>query len=47
MTPAFVRRCLLDPKHKIMKSYAPVMPGYAGRLTPKQMDALVAYVMTM
>lgn len=40
----YVRESLLDPSAKIVAGFQPVMPSFAGRIRPRQLDAIVAYL---
>jgi len=40
----YIRRSILEPQADIVAGFQPVMPTYAGTLTPEDIDALVAFV---
>ncbi len=47
VTPAYVRRAILEPTLEIVQGYGPAMPSFKRWLTPVQVDALVAYVLSL
>lgn len=40
----YVRRSITDPQTEVVAGYKPVMPTYAGRIEPEQIDAIVAWL---
>jgi len=40
----YLRRSILEPQVEIVAGFQPVMPTYAGTLTPEDIDALVAFI---
>lgn len=44
---AFLRESITDPNAKLVKGFQPLMPSYKAQLTPKQVDALVAYIQSL
>jgi cytochrome c oxidase subunit 2 len=40
----YVRRSITDPRADVVSGYRPVMPSYAGRVEPGQIDAVVAWM---
>jgi len=44
---AFLRESITEPNAKIVKGFQPLMPAYKSQLTPKQVDALVAYIKSL
>lgn len=43
----YIRESILDPNVKIVEGYLPVMPSYAGTLSDRQIDAIIAYLRTL
>jgi len=43
----YVRESLMEPTAKVVKGFQPVMPTYSGRLSDKQVNALVDYVKSL
>ena len=43
----YIRESILYPNRKIVKGYTPAMPTYANSLRDAQLDAIVAYVMSL
>ncbi len=41
---AYLRRAILEPNADIVEGYGPTMPGYADRLQPGEIDALVSFL---
>lgn len=41
---AYLRRAILEPNTEVVASYPPAMPSYRGQLKPRQIDALIAYM---
>ncbi|MGC4122234.1 MAG: c-type cytochrome [Myxococcales bacterium] len=44
---AFLRESITEPNAKIVKGFQPLMPAFKSQLTPKQIDALVAYIKSL
>jgi cytochrome c oxidase subunit 2 len=42
----YVRRSIIDPAADVVAGFKPVMPTYAGKIEPEQIDAIVAYLST-
>jgi cytochrome c oxidase subunit 2 len=43
----YVRESIMDPQKKIVVSYPPVMPTFKGRLTDKEITALIEYIQSL
>jgi cytochrome c oxidase subunit II len=43
----YVRESILDPQAKVVAGYQPVMPTFRGRLTDKEITALIEYLKTL
>lgn len=43
----YIRESILQPMAKIRAGYQPVMPTYQGRLTDKEINALIAYIKSL
>jgi len=43
----YVRESLMDPATKVVRGYQPVMPTFRGRLTDKQVDALIDFIKSL
>jgi cytochrome c oxidase subunit 2 len=43
----YIRESILEPQAKIVESYDPVMPPYAGTLDDRQIDAIIEYIKTL
>lgn len=43
----YIRESILEPNTKIVESYQPVMPTYAGTLNDRQIDAIIEYIKTL
>ncbi len=43
----YVRESILDPMAKIRAGFEPVMPTYRGRLSDREIDAVIAYLKTL
>ncbi len=44
---AYFRRAILDPRAEVVAGYANNMPDYRARLSEEDIDALVAYLLTL
>ena len=44
---AYVRESIMDSLVKKRKGFVPVMPAFEGRISPDELDALVAYVRSL
>ena len=44
---AYLRESILDSKAKIVKGYGPIMTDFKGKITPQQLDDLVAYIKSL
>jgi cytochrome c oxidase subunit 2 len=44
---AYLRESIAEPNAKIVKGFQPLMPSFKSQLTPKQVDALVAYIKSL
>ena len=40
----YIRRSILDPNVEVVQGFQPVMPPYAGTLTPDDIDALIEFI---
>jgi cytochrome c oxidase subunit 2 len=40
----YLRESILEPQKKVRAGYEPVMPTYSGRLSDREITALVAYI---
>jgi cytochrome c oxidase subunit II len=43
----YIRESILDPNAKIVSGFDPVMPTYRGRLTDREIDAVIAFLKTL
>jgi cytochrome c oxidase subunit 2 len=43
----YIRESILSPQAKIVAGYQPIMPGYEGRLSEEELEALVEYVKSL
>ena len=43
----YIRESILSPEAEIVRGYQPIMPGYQGRLSEEQLDALVEYIRSL
>lgn len=43
----YIRESILDPGAKVAHGFQPVMPSYQGRLTPEDLEALIAYIQSL
>ena len=43
----YVRESIVNPQAKIAAGYDPVMPTYKGRLTDREIDAIIAFMKTL
>lgn len=43
----YIRESILEPQAKVYAGYNPVMPTYQGRLTDKEIGALIEYIKTL
>ena len=43
----YIRESLMDPNAKVVAGFPPVMPTYKGRLTDKQVNALIDYLKSL
>jgi cytochrome c oxidase subunit II len=43
----YVRESILDPMAKVTAGYDPVMPTYRGRLTDREIDAIIVFLKTL
>ncbi|MDQ3264570.1 MAG: cytochrome c [Myxococcota bacterium] len=43
----YIRESILDPGAKVAHGFQPVMPSYLGRLTPEDLEALIAYIQSL
>jgi len=44
---AYIRESILDPNAKVVAGFEPVMTPYAGRITDKEIDAVIAWLRTL
>ncbi len=44
---SYLRESILDPGAKVAHGFQPVMPSYQGRLTPEDLEALIAYIQSL
>ncbi len=44
---AYIRESLFNPGAKVAKGFLPTMPSYKGRLTDREVDALIAYIKSL
>ena len=47
MDENYVRNSILNPQGQVVKGYAPVMPTFQGKLSDRQIDAIIAYLKTL
>ncbi|HEY3353825.1 MAG TPA: cytochrome c oxidase subunit II [Polyangia bacterium] len=43
----YVRESVMDPQAKVVQGFQPVMPTFRGKLTDKQMNALIDYIKSL
>lgn len=43
----YLRESMLEPKAKVAKGYAPIMPTFKGILQDKEIDAIISYMKTL
>jgi len=43
----YVRESILEPQAKVVAGFQPVMPTYKGRMSDKEIAAIVAYLKTL
>jgi cytochrome c oxidase subunit 2 len=43
----YVRESILVPGAKVRQGFQPLMPSFAGQLTDRQIDALIAYIRSL
>ncbi|MCA9666278.1 MAG: cytochrome c oxidase subunit II [Myxococcales bacterium] len=43
----YIRESIMNPNAKVVKGFGPVMPTFKGRITPKQMNALIDYIKSL
>jgi cytochrome c oxidase subunit 2 len=43
----YIRESILNPQEKVVESYAGIMNSYQGRLSDRQIDALIAYIRSL
>jgi len=43
----YIRESILDPNAKIVKGYQAVMPTYQGRLSDREISAVIAYIQSL
>lgn len=43
----YIRESIVEPATKVVQGYEPVMPTYAGKLTDKQINAIIDYLKTL
>ena len=44
---SYLRESILDPKHRVVDGFTPVMPTFQGQLSEEQVLELIAYIKTM
>lgn len=44
---AYLHQSILEPQAQIVQGYPPIMPSYEGRLTEQELQALVAYIVSL
>jgi len=44
---SYIRESILDPKHRVVDGYSPVMPTFQGQLSEEQVLELIAYIKIM
>jgi mono/diheme cytochrome c family protein len=44
---AYIKESVLNPTAKLVQGFAPMMPSFAGRVQPQDLDALVAFIKTL
>jgi cytochrome c oxidase subunit 2 len=43
----YIRESLLDPSAKLVDTYAPAMPAFAGQLSDDDISAIIAYIKSL
>ena len=43
----YIRESILDPTHRVVEGYSPVMPTFQGQLSEEQVLELIAYIKIM
>lgn len=43
----YLRESILTPNARVVRGYEPIMPGFDGKLTDAQLDALIEYIRTL
>lgn len=44
---AYLRRAILEPQAEVVKGYAPAMPGFTGRISDEELNALIDWLKTL
>lgn len=44
---AYIKESVLNPTAKLVQGFAPMMPSFAGRVQPEDLDALVAFIKSL
>jgi cytochrome c oxidase subunit 2 len=44
---SYIRESILDPKHRVVDGFSPVMPTFQGQLSEEQVLELIAYIKVM
>jgi len=47
MDENYIRESILEPRAKVVSGFDPVMPTFQGRIKDKELDALIAYIMSL
>jgi len=43
----YIRESIVDPQKKIVQGFAPVMPAYQGKLSDRELTAIIEYIKTL
>jgi cytochrome c oxidase subunit 2 len=43
----YIKESIIDPNAKVVQGFVPSMPTYQGKLSPKQLDGIIAYIKSL